>query len=69
LEKPGYKRLEATEHFRTPPWFLMPLDLFLEVLPIPLHDTRHRRYVLEPKQKADEAPPVQEIKPALPPRH
>src|SRR5256885_962031 len=34
LEKPGYKPLDVVERFRTPPWFLMPLDLPMEMLPI-----------------------------------
>ena len=50
LEKPGYQRLETVERFRTPPWFLMPTDLFMEMLPIPIPDTRERHYVLEPKE-------------------
>jgi hypothetical protein len=61
--KPGYKRIEVDEHFRTPPWFLMPLDLFAEMIPIPIHDTRYRHYVLEPQQTAEETPPVREINP------
>jgi hypothetical protein len=48
LEKPGYKRLETSEYFRTPPWLLMPFDLFAEALPVPISDTRKRNYVLEP---------------------
>jgi len=48
LEKPGYQRLEITERFRTPPWFLMPLDLVMELVPIPIPDTRERHYALTP---------------------
>jgi hypothetical protein len=48
LEKPGYQRLEVTERFRTPPWFLMPLDLVMELVPIPISDTRERNYPLTP---------------------
>jgi hypothetical protein len=67
LEKPGYERLEAVEHFRTPPWFLMPMDLLCEALPIPIYDTRERTYVLKPKvNPIDAPPPVREINPALP---
>lgn len=47
LEKPGYKRLDVIERFRTPPWFVMPLDLFMEVLPIPIPDDRKYTYTLE----------------------
>lgn len=48
IEKPGYKKVEVLEHFRTPPWFLIPTDLLMEIIPIPIHDTRTRHYVLEP---------------------
>lgn len=48
LEKPGYKRLDVRERFRTPPWFIFPLDLFMEILPVPIPDKRERHYVLEP---------------------
>lgn len=53
LEKPGYKRLEATERFRTPPWFLMPLDVFMEIIPVPIPDTRERHYVLQPSGEVE----------------
>jgi hypothetical protein len=66
LEKPGYKRLEVSEHFRTPPWFVTPMDLLLEIVPVPIHDTRHRRYELEPDTRPEAEPAVQEIRPALP---
>ena len=50
LEKPGYERHEALEQFRTPPWFVFPLDLFAELAPFPISDTRERHYVLTPKE-------------------
>ena len=50
LEKPGYEKMEVVERFRTPPWFLMPLDLLMEVIPVPIPDNRYRHYVLEPTQ-------------------
>jgi hypothetical protein len=53
LEKPGYKKLDVLERFRTPPWFLMPMDLIMELIPIPIHDTRNRHYVLEPAPKTE----------------
>jgi hypothetical protein len=56
LEKPGYDRLETLERFRTPPWFLMPLDLVMELVPIPIPDNRDRHYVLQPKAAAAPAP-------------
>ena len=48
VEKEGYERLETFERFRTPPWFVFPLDLFWEVLPVPIPDVRKRHYVLKP---------------------
>lgn len=51
VEKEGYERLEVVERFRTPPWFLMPLDLFMEIIPIPFSDHRTRHYVLETKDE------------------
>ena len=53
LEKPGYKRLEVTERFRTPPWFLFPLDLLMEIIPVPIPDSRARNYVLEPVESSE----------------
>lgn len=53
LEKPGYKRLDVQERFRTPPWFLMPLDIVMEIVPVPIPDNRYRHYVLEPAEKTE----------------
>ena len=50
VEKKGYESIEIIERFRTPPWFLMPLDLFMEVLPIPIPDKRERHYILKKKE-------------------
>ena len=52
LEKAGYERLEVVERFRTKPWFLMPLDLFAEMIPIPFPDDRYRHYVLQPSEES-----------------
>jgi hypothetical protein len=46
LEKPGFHSLSVEERFRAPPWFLMPVDLFMEIIPVPFNDTRNRHYVL-----------------------
>jgi len=48
LEKEGYEPVRTTERFRTPPWFLFPLDFFAELAPVPIPDTRERHYVLKP---------------------
>lgn len=47
VEKEGYERFETIERFRTPPWFLMPFDLFAELIPLPIPDHRYRHYVLK----------------------
>lgn len=47
LEKEGYVPIEKVERFRTPPWFLMPVDFFAEIIPFPFPDRRERHYVLE----------------------
>lgn len=47
LEKEGYVPIEKVERFRTPPWFLLPVDLVAEVIPFPFPDRRERHYVLE----------------------
>lgn len=57
LEKPGYQRLKTTERFRTPPWLLFPTDLLAEMLPLPIPDTRHRHYTLEPERPPHPANP------------
>ena len=47
LEKPGFRSQAVEERFRTPPWFLMPVDLLMEIIPVPFYDTRNRHYVLQ----------------------
>lgn len=51
LEKEGYQPLEVEEYLGTPPWFLFPLDLFAELIPVPLRDTRELHYQLEPESE------------------
>ena len=51
LQKEGYEKKEIIERFRTPPWFIMPLDLFAEIIPVPFPDERERNYVLKPKEE------------------
>ncbi len=48
IEKQGFERVEVIEKFRSPPWFLLPLDFFMEIIPIPIPDRRERHYVLTP---------------------
>lgn len=47
VKKEGYVPIEKIERFRTAPWFLLPLDLFAEVIPFPFPDKRERNYVLD----------------------
>lgn len=51
LEKEGYEKVEILERLRTPPWFLMPVDLFAEMIPFPFSDRRERHYVLDPLEE------------------
>lgn len=48
VEKPGYKPLAEVEFLAPRPWLVMPLDLVMEILPIPIIDNHRRHYVLEP---------------------
>ena len=48
VEKAGFEPVHARERFRTPPWFLFPLDFVAELMPFPIPDTRHRHYALTP---------------------
>lgn len=47
VSKDGYVPIEKVERFRTAPWFLLPVDLFAEIIPFPFPDRRERHYVLE----------------------
>lgn len=48
LQKEGYETLKVRERLYAPPYFWIPFDLFFELLPFDVHDTRHRHYFLEP---------------------
>ncbi len=48
VTKPGYQKVEVLERLRTPPWFLLPTDLLMEMIPVPIPDQRERHFVLEP---------------------
>lgn len=54
LEKEGFEPVEVVDRFRTPPWFLMPLDLLMELVPVPIPDNRRRHYVLKPAERTPE---------------
>ena len=55
LDKEGYEGMHVLEHLRTPPWFIFPLGLFAELLPVPIPDNRERHYVLVPLSETEEA--------------
>ncbi len=59
LEKEGYEPVRTVERFRTPPWFIFPLDGVMELMPFPIYDTRKRTYQLKPIVKSAEAPVAQ----------
>lgn len=50
IEKDGYEPIEADERFKAPPWAWWPLDLFAEIIPVPIKKTYVRHYVLKPKE-------------------
>ena len=47
IEKEGYETVEAIERLRSPPWFILPFDIFAEIIPIPISDHRYRHYALK----------------------
>jgi len=61
VEKEGYKMIVKNEYFPAPPWFIMPLDLIAEMIPVPIHNTHRRHYVLEPIETAAESVPAEAI--------
>ncbi|MFP4380835.1 MAG: PEGA domain-containing protein [Candidatus Sumerlaeia bacterium] len=44
VEKEGYETVEKTVFLAPRPWLVMPLDIIMELLPIPIIDT-HRRHI------------------------
>ncbi len=50
VEKEGYESIQVIERFRTRPWFLMPMDLVAEIIPVPIPDVRHRHYILKRRE-------------------
>ena len=49
LEREGFAPMERLEHLRARPWLLEPLELFCELMPFRVTDTRRLHYVLEPE--------------------
>lgn len=51
VEKEGYKKIEKDERFYAPFYAAIPpLDLLVEIIPIPIKNTYYRTYVLEPEE-------------------
>ena len=50
IRKEGFERIEDRKEIRAPIYLWMPFDLAIEVLPIPVHDTRTFSYALTPMQ-------------------
>jgi len=57
LLKPGYDRLDDKPLIRCPWYLWVPLDLFAELLPVPVRDTRVLSYQLVPRQALSEPKP------------
>lgn len=53
LEKEGYKTLATRERIRAPIYFRMPFDLFWELLPVTVYDTREFYYILEKEETGE----------------
>ena len=54
LEKEGYKTIEKRERIRAPFYFWMPLDLFWELMPFNVYDTREFFYILEKEEPGEQ---------------
>ena len=46
VEKEGFRPVTARERFHAPPWFYIPFDLVMEVMPFRISDVRYRHYSL-----------------------
>jgi len=59
LTKPGYEQRDDRVLLRAPFYLWIPFDLVMELLPVPIHDTRALSYTLTPWQRLPEpAPPI-----------
>ncbi len=62
LTKPGYERLDDHVELRAPGYLWIPMDLAMELLPMPVHDAKTLSYTLTVKPKLPEPqPPVLDI--------
>ena len=48
IRKDGYQRLDDRKLLHAPPYLWIPLDLVMELLPLPIRDTRQWSYTLTP---------------------
>lgn len=51
VEQEGYKTIEKIERFYAPPWFYVPLDLIMEIMPFPIYKTYNKFYMLEKSEE------------------
>ena len=59
LKKEGFEQLDARATLPAPWYFWVPLDLAMELLPVPVHDDHELSYQLQPKQELPmPTPPV-----------
>lgn len=56
VEKEGFQTVKKVEYLPPPPWFVMPLDLIGEILPIPIPDNHYRHYKLQATTQSDQQP-------------
>ena len=61
LRKEGFEQFDANEQLKAPWYLWIPLDLAMELLPVPVRDTRALSYQLQPKQAQPEPKPPVEL--------
>ena len=70
LRKDGFERLDDRRTLRCPPYLWIPFDLVLELLPLPIRDTRTWDYTLTPSATPPTptapADPIPDAQTALP---
>ena len=59
IKKEGFEQLDARTELKAPWYLWIPLDLVMELLPVPIRDTRELAYQLQPRQlPSAPTPPV-----------
>jgi len=66
LRKEGYERVNDRQQLRAPIYLWIPLDLVMELLPVPVRDARELSYALTPmpQETVPISPPPPAAKPA-----